>query len=267
MILEDQTKNKQVGMIVIVAIVIGFMSTILTIPLAQAQSTPPGALGSQLSSLTDAWWKWVFSIDTSAQPNPFTIFYQGDCRQLIQGNVMFLVGQGPAGSITNHGTCIVSHQTRILFPLVNAFNIDCTTQQARSAHYPDIPGVLCLYNVQHPARGQPFQQLMDNGFIASINQATNLAASIDGFGLQPVRVQPPPGGFEVILAKNDVFGFSAALPQLNDVQGALALHGAADGYWVLLPPLSTGQHLLTFGGCLPPDFGGCQTNTYTLVVQ
>ena len=99
---------------------------------AQVNGPPPGAPGSQLASFTDRWWKWIFSIDTSTQPNPFTTTYQGDCRQLLQGNVLFLVGQGsPLGSVSNHGTCITSPQTSILFPLVNGFDIDCTSQAAK----------------------------------------------------------------------------------------------------------------------------------------
>ena len=66
----------------------------------------------------------------------------------------------------------------------------------------------------------------------------------------------PPGGFEANLAPHDVYGFNV---------GPVTLHGVVDGFWVLLPSMSPGQHLLTFGGCLPSI--GCQTNTYTLVVQ
>jgi hypothetical protein len=112
--------------------------------------------------------------------------------------------------------------------------------------------------MQTPARGQPFGQLRNYPTVAAVGQATNLVASIDGVPLQYIRVQSPPGGFEVTLAPNDVYGFDV---------GPVTLHGVVDGFWVLLPPLSPGQHILTFGGCLPADFGGCQTNTYTLIVR
>ena len=52
--------------------------------------------------------------------------------------------------------------------------------------------------------------------------------------------------------------------------GTVSLHAVVDGYWVLLPPLSPGEHKLTFEACTPPFGGapaGCQTNLYTLVVQ
>jgi hypothetical protein len=244
---------------IIRTLLIGSILAPLTIILplaAQAQSggSPPGAPGSQLASLTDRWWRWIFSIDRLLQPNPFTTVYQGECSRLMQGNVLFLVGQGsPLGSVSNHGTCIISSQTSILFPLVNGFDIDCTSQQQQSK-----PTVPCGFNIQTPARGQPFQQLRNNPFVAGVNDATNLVASIDGVPLQYVQVQSPPGGFEVRLATHDVYGFDV---------GPVRLHGVVNGFWVLLPPLSPGQHTLTFGGCLPSSIGGCQTNTYTLIVR
>jgi hypothetical protein len=237
----------------LVATVLAPLTVILPRP-AQAQSNgpPPGAPGSQLASLTDRWLQWIFSIDTSTQPNPFTTIYQGDCRQLLQGNVLFLVGQGsPVGSVSNHGTCNISAQTSILFPLINGFDIDCTSQQQQSK-----PQVPCGFNIHIPARGQPFQQLRNNPFVAVVGDATNSVASLDGVPLQFVRVQSPPGGVGVRLAQHDPYGFNV---------GPVTLHGVVDGFWVLLPALSPGQHLLTFGGCLPSL--GCQTNTYTLVVQ
>jgi hypothetical protein len=248
-----------VMMVTIGTLLVGSILAPLTIILpltAQAQSggSPPGAPSSRLASLTYRWWQWLFSIDTSTQPNPFTTTYQGDCSQLMQGNTIFLVGQGPAGSVSNHGTCIISSQTSILFPVINGVDIDCTSQQQRAK-----PPGLCTFNMHIPARGQPFQELRNNPFVAGVSGATNLVASIDGVPLQSVQVQSPPGGFGVRLAPHDPFGFNV---------GPVTLHGVANGFWVLLPPLSPGQHTLTFGGCLPSSLGGgCQTNTYTLIVR
>ena len=75
------------------------LGTILTAHIvvlsANAQGPPPGTPGSQSEAacpLADRWVRWIVSIDTSFEPNPFTTVYQGDCSQLIQGNMMFLVG-------------------------------------------------------------------------------------------------------------------------------------------------------------------------------
>jgi hypothetical protein len=171
----------------------------------------------------------------------------------MQGNTIFLVGRGPAGSVSNHGTRIISSQISILSPLVNGFEIDCTSQQQQSK-----PTVPCGFNIQTPVKGQPFQQLRNNPFVAGIDGATNLVASLDGFPFQSTHLQSPPGGFELRLAARDVYGFNV---------GPVTLHGVVNGFWVLLPSLSPGQHILTFGGCLPSTIGGCQTNTCTLIVR
>jgi hypothetical protein len=227
---------------------------------AYAQGPPPGAPASQLAGLTDRWWRWIMSIDTTLEPNPFTTTYQGDCSQLIQGNTMFLVGQaGAAAGTVNHGTCIVPSGTSVLFPVVNFINVDCTSNQQRGK-----PEGLCTSDMQTPAFGQPFADLREepNDFI---NQVTNLEATMDGVPLEVVRVQSPPGGFGVRVSEhNALFGElgpeGAGLPAF----GTVSLHAVVDGYWVLSPPLPPGEHTLTFGACSP---SGCQTNIYTLVVQ
>jgi hypothetical protein len=241
------------------------LGTILTAHIvvlsAYAQGPPPGAPASQsdprLAALTDRWWRWILALDTTLEPNPFTTTYAGDCSQLIQGNTMFLVGQaGAAGGTVDHGTCIISSGTSILFPLVNFINADCTSNQQQGR-----PEGLCTSDMQTPALGQPFADLREEGNIF-IDQVTNLEATIEVGGgvitLEAVRVQSPPGGFGVrVSPHNALFG---ELPF-----DTVSLHAVADGYWVLLPPLSPGEYTLTFGGCSP---AGCpQTNIYTLIVQ
>lgn len=174
---------------------------------------------------------------------------------------MFLVGQPGAGSTVDHGECIVSSGTRILFPVVNFIIADCTDKQQLGK-----PPAICTSVLQTPALGQPFGNLRQvaNDFI---NQVSNLQATVDGVPLDFVRVESPPGGFGVRVSEhNALFG---ELGQFGPF-GMVSLHAVVDGYWVLLPPLSPGEHTLTFGGCVPP-FGGapdsCQTNLYTLVVQ
>jgi hypothetical protein len=217
-------------------------------------SSPPGAPGSQLASLNDEWWQRIFSTDITTQPNPFTRIYHGDCSQLTQGNTMFLVGQiFGFPSVSSHGTCIISPQTSLLIPLINGVDIDCTSKQQQSPQKP--PG-LCTFDIQIPARGQPFTQLRNSLFVAAVRDATNLVATIDGKQLQHSFSESPPGGFEANLAAHDIFGFNV---------GPVTLHGVADGFWVLLPSLPIGTHSLTFGACLPSL--GCQTNTYTIVVR
>jgi hypothetical protein len=226
---------------------------------ANAQGPPPGAPASQpdprFASLADRWVRWIVSIDTSIEPNPFTTTYTGDCSQLIQGNMMFLVGQAGVGGTPNHGTCFVPSGTSIFFPVVNFIVADCTSNQQNGR-----PEGLCTAEMQTPALGQPFGGLMQqaNDFI---NGVTDSVARLDGVPLEIVRVQSPPGGFGVRVSEhNALFGElgpgGAGLPAF----GTVSLHAVVDGYWVLLPSLSPGTHTLSFGAL-------GQSNTYILEVQ
>ena len=89
---------------------------------ANAQGPPPGAPASQpdprLASLADRWVRWILSIDTSIEPNPFTTVYQGDCSQLIQGNMIVSHRTGGVQDLpvpVDHGFCNVSSITSIFF--------------------------------------------------------------------------------------------------------------------------------------------------------
>lgn len=208
---------------------------------AQINSPPSGAPGQgQLASITNGWWKWIFSIDTTRQSNPFSTFFTGDCGILSQpGRLMFLVGTSNAGpGVQDHGTCNVPAGTSILFPLLNS---ECD--------FRNTPGA----TVQTMSFGQPFKQLRS---CTDLSAATSLAASLDGAPLQYARVQSSPGGFMLNIVPNNPF---AELPGPS--------HSVADGYWVLLPSLSPGQHTVSFGGCFPPANFCTGTIVYHLIVR
>ena len=264
---SENSKITLGGMTIIMALLLGtILAAHIVILNAYAQGPPPGSPASQpspqLASLTDRWTKWILSIDTSLEPNPFTTTYQGDCSQLTQGGIMFLVGQTGEGSTVDHGECIVSSGTRILFPVVNYIIADCTDKQQ-----PGKPPLICTSTLQTPALGQPFGNLRQTANNI-INELSNLQATVDDVPLDFVRVESPPGGFGVRVSEhNALFG---DLGQFFGPFGTVSLHAVVDGYWVLLPPLSPGEHELIFGGCVLPFEGAppvCQTNLYTLVVQ
>jgi hypothetical protein len=168
---------------------------------------------------------------------------------------MFLVGQTGTGSDVDHGACIVPSGTSIFFPLINYIVADCTSKQQQGK-----PPTLCTSDMQTPAHGQPFANLREiaNDFIDGVD-VDSLQSTLDGKPIDFARVQSPPGGFGVrVAANNALFGDLTSI-----FEGTVSLHAVVDGYWSLLPPLSPGEHTLTFGGCHEDD---CQTNSYTLVV-
>lgn len=265
--LSSNSKITSGGMTIIMVLLLGtILAAHIVVLNVYAQGPPPGSPASepspQLASLIDRWTQWILSIDTTLEPNPFETIYEGDCSQLTQGNIMFLVGQPGVGSDPEHGECIVSSETGFLFPVINFIIADCTDKQQLGK-----PEALCASVLQTPALGEPFGNLRQvaNDFM---DEVTFPEAAVDGVDLDIVRAESPPGGFGVRVSEhNALFG------ELGDFFGSfgtVSLHAVVDGYWVLLPPLSPGEHTLTFGGCIPPFGGapdGCQENSYNLVVQ
>jgi len=155
---------------------------------------------------------------------------------------MFLVGQTPGGTV-DHGRCMVPSGTSIFYPLINYVTADCTINT--HTMNPPKQAVCSSSGIQTPALGQPFAEWRKapNEFTDS---ASSLQSTLDGKPIDFTRVQSPPGGFGVrVTANNALFGDLTSL-----FEGTVPLHAVVDGYWSLLsPPLSTGAHTLTFGGC------------------
>jgi hypothetical protein len=141
--------------------------------------------------------------------------------------VVFLAGT-TGGTATR--SCTIPVGTSILVPLIN---VECSTAEGNG----DTPAEL-----RACARG-----------IA--DQFTDLSLTIDGVAiadLQRFRVHSPV--FQFTAAEGNVFGVPAGTTR-----------SVADGYWVLIRPLSPGTHTISFGGAFPP--GGFTTFvTYTLTV-
>jgi hypothetical protein len=134
-----------------IVLLLGFVLNAPAVVLnAHAQGPPSGAPSSQLTSLADRWTKWILSIDTATEPNPFTHTYTADCSQLIQGNTMFLVGQTGAGGSVDHGTCLVPSGTSIFYPLINYVVADCTINT--HTQNPPKQAVCSSSGIQTPAR-------------------------------------------------------------------------------------------------------------------
>jgi hypothetical protein len=150
-----------------------------------------------------------------------------DRCDLGTGDVVFLAGT-TGGSATR--SCTIPAGTSILVPLIN---VECSTAEGNG----DTPAEL---------------RACARGFA---DQFTDLSLTIDGVAiadLQRFRVQSPV--FQFTAAEGNVFGVPAGTTR-----------SVADGYWVLIRPLSPGTHTISFGGAFPP--GGFTTSaTYMLTV-
>ena len=128
-------------------------------------------------------------------------------------------------------TCTVPAGKAIFFPIVNAFcSAEGTEEEMRAC-----------------AR-------------AFVDQTTGLEAEVDGVplvDLERYRAESP--NFVIVLPEGDVFGAGPGMFEPS----------VADGFWILLAPLSVGEHTISFRGELGggPDEGGFETEvSYVLTV-
>jgi len=212
--------SKQYGRGVIAAFALVLGLTLLpTKPLAKSEGNPgvipPNgkAYGSTYGGWGAKWWQWVFSIPAPVNPNLDPT--GANCGQGQSGPVWFLAGTF-GDSPTR--TCAVPTGKALFFPVLNiAFGagvFDCE---------PTVPGVPCNVDTLRAAAAAA----MDNPLL--------LEVSIDGAPLQNLsayRAQSPV--FSLTFPDDAVFGLPTGTftPQV------------ADGYWVLLAPLSKGAHII-----------------------
>ena len=177
--------------------------------------------GETLAQWSADWWKWAYSMPVSQNA-----LFDTTGAQAFRGDVgkaFFLAGVIDVSGTATRNIELPSG-TPVFFPVVN-FEID---------------------NAGIPPTTFSTQELRDQA-AAFINGVNELHASVDGQaipGLFSRREISPV--FSYTLPANDniaqFFGVNISGP----VSGAVA-----DGYYVMLKPLSPGQHTVNFGGANP----------------
>ena len=207
---------------------------------AQANANPrviPNR-GNLYADLAAKWWQWAFSFPAADVP----FLNTGgpvDASAHQSGHIWFLAGAnyGPA---TRSAT--IPTGVQLFFPMANFVNdYPC----------PEPPPF-------QPNPGESLEDFLVRTGVPLLQFMTDLFASIDGV---PLR------NLDGYLAISPLFSFTAdpalAHPPFNvdaSVTGTLQ-PGVAMGYWLLLPPLPPGDHVLHFG-----SVGWNQDVTYNLRV-
>jgi hypothetical protein len=225
----------------LVIVAIFGLAALAAMPPAQAQGNPnPGVLpvnstpfGRTYGEWGASWWQWALS--APAATSPLLDPTGANCAEGQSGKVWYLAGTG-GGAVTR--TCTVPRGKAIFFPIVNVVAgsgvFDCE---------PTVPGVPCDLSTLRAIAAS----FMDNPML--------LQAELDGRPLQNLsgyRVVSPV--FSLTYPPDSIFGFGGTFsPQV------------ADGYWIMLAPLSSGQHTLHFRGILN---GGFESDaTYFLTIE
>lgn len=210
---------------------------------ARAEPIGADAYGRSYGEWSASWWQWLRSIpadvlapDGVSPGHPLIAEGEVDCSlNQPPGPVWFLAGTGGEDATRS---CVVPRQKALFFPLVNIMfaneeGENFTVEEKRMA--------------------------MDD----FLRLACRLDSKLDGtptvFSLPTVRIQSPP--FLIETADPDIFGDDALVDP----------EAVADGFWVTVPPLPRGEHVLEFTGSLcEPDTGEpffTVNVTYNLSVQ
>ncbi len=171
---------------------------------------PPHAhhRGLSYSEWSARWWQWALAIPTDS--NPLLEEGEVDCSIGQTGNVWFLGGNIGGTSVRS---CTIPSGTSLLFPIVNVIMWR--------------PG-----DFETEAEGRALgAQIIDT--------ATNLVVQVDSVSvknLQDYRFQSPL--FQFTVPEDNIYGIEAPLTR----------DGLSDGYWIMLAPLSVGEHYIHFAG-------------------
>lgn len=183
------------------------------------------------------WWIWAESIPADTNP---IVQPDADCDVNQSGPVFFL--SGVPGGVTR--PCTVRVGKALFFPIVN-YNND----------YP------CPDPNFQPAPGQTLEEFLTAGAQFIIDFTSELEVILDGVALQEL--------FDY-RATSRLFTFTGD-PSMTAVDACITgtpQSGVADGYWIMLKPLTPGPHTLVIRATL--DFGGGATfqidTTYNLTI-
>jgi hypothetical protein len=211
-----QTSSRMVGAVMVgVGLLCGLSGSVPAhvAPLAAAR-----VYGKTYGEWSARWWQWAHAFPAATSP----LQQEGpvDCSRGQSGPVWFLAGT-PGGEAAR--TCTVPHGKALLLPLVTSDFVNVPGDCGRAEGCTEAEKRQLLY--------------------AQLNQACRLASTLDGvptvFSYATVRTQSPI--FRVAIGEEDVFGLPA---------GTVDDAAVADGVWVLLPPLATGEHVVQFQGAL-----------------
>jgi hypothetical protein len=201
--------------VVAVGMVTAAMLTPVTMASAQDKGVRQEGAG-KYAQLTAIWWQWI--LEQPATGNPIldtTGIDAANGQPLTDANVFLLAGAF-GGTVTR--TFAVPANTALFLPLLN--NLGLAPKPA-----------------PQPKPGQNQVPQLRTLFAAPLIDGVNeLHVFLDGVSLigSVTRVKSPV--------------FHVTSPDVDSILGPGTFTAVSDGYWLFLPPLPPGTHVLNFGG-------------------
>jgi hypothetical protein len=214
-------------------------AAIATSPGVEAQApnqsnVNPKVFGKTYGQWSAEWWKWAFSVP--ADKNPVTDLNGEFCDEnQPDGKVWFLAGSFGVPNVQRK--CTIPRNRAVFYPLVNITWIDCPGTEDNLVPDSDVRNIL--------ARGT-----------AAGDLACELRSTLDGVDISSrqilsVRTQSPK--YTIPLPPKNI---TTTLAFCNQpiAEGEIG-RAISEGYWIMLPPLSPGKHVLTLhgAGCSPTE--------------
>jgi hypothetical protein len=229
-------------------------------PVGAAGNPNPGVLppsshpyGKSYGEWANSWWQWADSIPMSV--NPLIDPTGANCAQGQSGQVWFLAGS-PSGSYDR--SCTVPAGKAVFFPVANfqedqreavpdyAFfgSEDC--DGFFGATFCDDAYALLSPDPTDPAAMFAFIQYVVDAFVDPDAKFATLDG-VDITDLGNYRAPSGPAGYTINLPDTDepfdnyhsIFGYA--------FDGPDTYTGVQDGYYLMLKPLTPGEHTLSFG--------------------
>jgi hypothetical protein len=194
---------------------------------------PPDAkpFGHSYGEWSALWWQQTLALHAGQHPNAFDAG-EVPC-DLGTRNVAFLVGT--TGDEVERA-CTIRRGQAVLIPLING---ECSEIEGNGSTRAELRACAA----------------------AQADAFADLHVSVDGReleGLSHFRFVSPLFRFRSV--SDNPFGVPATPPGRPS-------RSVADGYWVMLHPLTPGVHLITFGGSAEPTFPFTTSATYRIRVE
>ena len=206
---------------------------------AQSFVVPPASLPGGLSyeQWSAKWGQWALL--APANMSPILDKTGVDCAINQSGQVWFLAGTSGFNATRS---CVIPAGRMIFFPVLNQLN-DCPCPAD-----PKLPPFA-------PGPGQSLEQFLTVGYRPYpgarqfLDHTTQLDAKLDGVAVQGLVLPPLNSTYR---ATSPMFSFTADSSWVGQGFDACITGSAqpavSDGYWIMLAPLSPGNHTLRFRG-------------------
>ncbi len=240
--MKSNLKKRCYGVIAVFSIAVGLMAG--SVSQVGAGNPNPGvtlpyakAYGMTYGEWSAKWWQWAYSLPVDQ--NPF-FDENGSCSNGTHGQlgpVWFLTGViNVSGSAERD--CTVPAGKALFFPILN---VECATLEGNGSTEAELRACTTFFM----------------GFV------TNVAAEIDGVpiqNLQDYRASSPLFTYGPLPDNNvlQLFGF--------DAPAGATSPSVADGFYLMLAPLSVGQHTIHYTGTFGDPINFTLDITYNLTV-